>query len=74
MALASMLGIVLAGMALGGLAASSSLRHTPDAYRFASPVACSAGLLCVVTYAAFPMVIEPLAPGLITRTLAILQI
>src|SRR5439155_11592850 len=62
------------GLALGALAASSWLRHIPDAYRFASPVACSAGLLCAVTYAAFPIVIEPLAPGLITRALAILQI
>ena len=73
-ALALMLAAVLTGLALGGLAASSWLRAIPDAYRFASPVACSAGLLCVVTYAGFPMMIEPLAPGSITRTLAILQI
>jgi spermidine synthase len=71
---ALMLGIVLAGIALGGLAASSWLRHTPDAHRFASPVAFSAGLLVVVSYAAFPFVIKPLELHLIVKALPILQI
>jgi spermidine synthase len=46
-AFALMLGVVLAGIALGGLAASQWLRLWPDAHRFTSPIAFAAGLLCV---------------------------
>ena len=69
-----MLGIVLAGIALGGLVASSWLRRIPNAYRFASTIAFAAGLLCVVSYAAFPLLIKPLAPYLIVKTVVILQV
>ena len=69
-----MLAIVLAGIALGGLAAAFWLRRAPDAHRLASPVAFSAGLLCVISYAAFPRIIEPLALSTITTPLAILHI
>ncbi|HTN43350.1 MAG TPA: spermidine synthase [Nitrospiria bacterium] len=58
-AFALMLGIVLAGIALGGLAASYMLRLWPDAHRLNAPVAFSAGSLCVVSYATFPLVIHP---------------
>ena len=67
-----MLGIVLAGIALGGLAASLLSRDGDRG--FASPVAFSAGVLCVISYAAFPLIIEPLALSTITTPLAILRI
>jgi len=74
-----MLGIVLAGIALGGLAASSWLEAGPQGPAlpdrgFASLVAFSAGVLCVISYAAFPLIIQPLALSTITRPLAILHI
>ncbi len=69
-----MLAIVLAGIAFGGLAASVWLRRVPDAHRFASPIAFAAGVVCVISYAAFPLVIKPLGLSTITRALAILQI
>ena len=72
-ALALILGIVLAGIALGGLAAASWLRYVPGAHRFASPIAFSAGLMCVISYAAFPRIIES-APSLIVDTFGILQV
>ena len=72
-ALGLILGIVLTGMALGGLAAASWLRVAPRAHRFASPIAFSAGLLCVISYAAFPLLIES-APALIIEPFGILRI
>ena len=76
-----MLAIVLAGIALGGLTASSWLSAglkrpaLRDGDRgLASPVAFSAGLLCVISYAVFPRIIEPLGLSTITKPLAILQI
>src|SRR3970282_1898267 len=69
-----MLGVVLAGIALGGLAASLWLRLSPDAHLFASPIAFAAGLLCVASYAAFPLVINPLASYIISKTLTILRV
>ena len=52
-AFAVMLGVVLAGIALGGLAASQWLRLSPDAHRFAAPIAFATGLLCVLAYTVF---------------------
>ena len=72
-ALALMLGIVLTGMALGGLTAASWLRFAPGAHRFASPVAFATGLVCVMSYAAFPGIIA-FAPTLVADTLGILRI
>jgi spermidine synthase len=74
-----MLGIVLAGISLGGLVASLWFRAdaTASALRvtgFASSIAFSAGLLCVISYAVFPRFIAPLALSTITRPLEILQI
>ena len=72
-ALALMLGTVLAGIALGGLAASVWLRVVPRADRFAVPTAFAAGLGCVISYAALPSIVES-APSLIVDTLGILRI
>ncbi|HUK55351.1 MAG TPA: spermidine synthase [Nitrospiria bacterium] len=71
-----MLGVVLAGIALGGLAASRWLRHSPDAHRFAAPIAFAAGLLCVGSYAAFPLIMMPFAtsPYAISKTLDIIHV
>jgi len=75
-AFALMLAVVLAGIALGGLAASQWLRLRPDAHRFSSSIAFAAGLLCVGSYAAFPLVIGPFAasPQVIIQTVDILRI
>jgi len=58
-AFAIMLGVVLSGIALGGLAAALWLRVRPEDFRFAAPIAMAAGLVCTVSYAVFPMVIHP---------------
>src|SRR5262249_51658299 len=57
---AVMLAVVLAGIALGGLAASYGLRHDQRAERYAFMVPMASGLLCILTYAAFPLVLAPL--------------
>src|SRR5204863_6689218 len=74
MAFALMLGIVLAGIALGGLAGSSWLRFSSDAFRFASPVAFSAGVLCVISYSAFRLVIAGFTTYGIIKTVDILKV
>jgi spermidine synthase len=74
LAFALMLGIVLAGIATGGLAAAFWLRRSPEAHRFAAPISFSAGLLAVISYAAFPAFVQPLAPHLITTASEILRI
>jgi spermidine synthase len=75
-AFALMLGVVLAGIALGGLAASQWLRRWPNAHRWASPIAFAAGFLCVGSYAVFPLVIGPFSssPYVITETVDILRV
>jgi spermidine synthase len=57
------LASVLAGIALGGLAASHWLRLRPGASRAASPVAFASAALCVGTYAGFSVVLRELAPA-----------
>jgi spermidine synthase len=69
-----MLGVVLAGIAFGGLAASVWLRFVREAHRFAAPLAFVAGIATVVSYAAFPSVIAPFGLSSITRPAAILRI
>ena len=69
-----MLGVVLAGIALGGLAASVWMRLAPDAHRFAAPLAFVAGVATVVSYAAFPSVIAPFGLSSITQPSAILRV
>lgn len=56
---ALMLGVVLAGIALGGLAASRWLRACPEAHRFAGPVAFACATACVLCYAASPLFLAP---------------
>jgi spermidine synthase len=69
-----MLGVVLAGIAFGGLAASVWLRFVREAYRFAAPLAFVAGVATVVSYAAFPSVMAPFGLSSITRPAAILRV
>ena len=57
-ALAVMLGVILTGIALGGLAAAVCLRFVPAAQRLASPVAILAGAVCLMSYAFFARAIE----------------
>jgi spermidine synthase len=73
-AFAVMLGVVLSGIALGGLAASRWLRRRPDAHRFAASIAFSAGLLCVISYATFPLVIQPYGTRELVNALDILHL
>jgi predicted membrane-bound spermidine synthase len=60
---ALILGAVLAGIALGGLAASAWLARDPVAHRFAAPVAWTAGALCVACYRLFPLFLDPFLEG-----------
>ncbi len=53
-AFACMLGVVLAGIAVGGLAAARALSWRADAPRIAAPLALLASALCGLGYAAFP--------------------
>jgi hypothetical protein len=55
---ALILGTVLAGIALGGLAAAAWLARDAGAQRFAPLVAWAAGGLCIVCYAGFPLVLR----------------
>ena len=74
LAFAMMLAVVLAGIALGGLTAGLWLRRMPDAYRFSAPIALAAGLLCMASYAAFPLILKPLALQNIRTVLDILHL
>ena len=58
-AFALMLGVVLAGIAAGGLAGGYWLRRSADGERLAAPLAAAAGLTCIGCYAAFPFVVAP---------------
>jgi spermidine synthase len=54
LALGLILGLVLTGIALGGLATARWLRVSPGAYRFAAPIAFLAGITLVLSYRWFP--------------------
>ena len=69
-----MLGVVLAGIALGGLASSLWMRLAPNAHRFTAPLAFLAAVATVASYAAFPAVIAPFGLSSITQPEAILRI
>ncbi|HUK56538.1 MAG TPA: spermidine synthase [Nitrospiria bacterium] len=75
-AFALMLGLVLLGIGLGGLAASQWLRLSLDAYRFTASIAFLAGFLCVISYAVFPWVLRPFADSsyVISKTVDILAV
>ena len=69
-----MLAVVLTGIACGSLAASAWLRRVPAASRNAPSLACVVGLACAASYAAFPLIVEPLGPVTITSAPAILRV
>jgi predicted membrane-bound spermidine synthase len=52
---AVMLGVVLAGIAVGGLAASRCLSFSPSAHRLAGSIAFASGLACILGYATSPL-------------------
>jgi spermidine synthase len=62
---ALMLGVVLAGIACGGLIASRWLRLRPDAYRHSASVAFAAGLMVMTEYANFFLGIRHLSEVII---------
>jgi len=59
-AFAILLGLVLAGIALGGLFAGRWLRSHPEAHVHAGPILLLSGLATVVTYRLFPGVLQSL--------------
>ena len=69
-----MLAVVLAGIALGGLAASLLMRVAPGVHRFAAVVAFLAAAATVASYTAFPSVIAPFGLSSITQPGAILRV
>lgn len=69
-----MLAVVLAGIALGGLAASALPRRWPVLLRSVSLVPFLAGALCVLGYALFPIYHRPLAGAIITDAAPLLWI
>src|SRR6185295_3352222 len=71
---AVMLAVVLAGIALGGLAASLWLRHDPEGFRYAVVVSLASGLLCALTYAAFPWVVAPFGSKEISGFFSVLRV
>ena len=71
---AVMLAVVLAGIALGGLAASALPRRWPGLLRSVSLVPFLAGVLCVLGYALFPVFHRPLAGTMIAKAVPLLWI
>ncbi|HEY7025969.1 MAG TPA: fused MFS/spermidine synthase, partial [Gemmatimonadales bacterium] len=71
---AVMLAVVLAGIALGGLAASRWLRLAHDGFRYAAAVAAASGLLCAVSYRAFPWIVAPFGSKEISGFFAVLRV
>jgi spermidine synthase len=69
-----MLGVVLAGIALGGLAASIWMRFAAAAHRFAAALAFVAAIATVASYAAFPAAVAPFGLTSITRAQDILRV
>jgi spermidine synthase len=69
-----MLGVVLAGIAFGGLVASLWQRLMSGAYRFAAPLAFIAAVAVVASYRHFPSVIEPFGLASITQPEAIFRV
>ena len=74
LAFALMLSVVLSSIALGGLAAGRWLRHSPLAFHNGGPLVAAAGLLCVVTYGAFPLIIRPFEDHLVISAWEILRV
>ena len=73
LALALILGLVLTGIALGGLLAAWWLRVFPAAHRLAAPVAFVSGVALIVSYRLFSAA-NAASPTLVVDTLAILRL
>ena len=73
-AFALMLGVVLAGIALGGLAAGRALRARPECQRLSGVLALLAGAACAGCYAAFPSLAAPFSHAQIRDAGTILAI
>ncbi|HXK23732.1 MAG TPA: fused MFS/spermidine synthase [Myxococcota bacterium] len=58
-AFAFMLGVVLAGIGIGGIAGGAWLRRRPDAWRAASALALAAGAATALGYASFGVALRP---------------
>ncbi len=71
---AVMLAVVLAGIALGGLAASAWLRHDEESFRYAIVVSLAAGLCTALSYAAFPLVVAPFGDKEISGVVSVLRV
>ena len=71
---AVMLAVVLAGIALGGLAASAWLRIDQEGFRHAVGVSLVSGLLCVGTYAALPLFVAPFGNQAISGFVSVLRV
>lgn len=71
---AVMLAVVLAGIALGGLAGGFWLRRDPEASRFAVIVSLAAGLCCALGYAGFPLIVAPFGNREITGFAGVLRV
>lgn len=61
---AVMLAVILAGLAFGGLAVSSWVRLGFDSARLSPPTALFAGVMCIASYAAFPLLSQPVTAEL----------
>jgi spermidine synthase len=73
-AFALMLAVVLAGIALGGLAASAWMRLMPAAHRFVPVLGLLAAIVTLASYAAFPRALAPFGLSSISRPEDILRI
>ena len=73
-AFAVMLAVVLTGIAAGGLVASLWLRFSPNADCWTAPTVLAAGILSIVSYAAFPAIVTPFETHQIDRITEILEV
>jgi predicted membrane-bound spermidine synthase len=70
---ALLLGVVLAGIALGGLLASVWLSRDPQAHRFAAAIALASGMALVISYTASPWMVPYDTRGRVDDALELLR-
>ena len=73
-ALALLLGVILLGIALGGLVASTLTRRVTEPQRWVPLVALTAGVVCATSYAALGPLMTSLSRGLAGDTLTIVKL
>jgi hypothetical protein len=73
-AFALMLAVVLTGIAAGGFVASVWLRFSRDAHQWTAPIVIGAGVLLIVSYAAFPAIVRPFETHQVNRITDILAV